>query len=302
MHPPDGCTPILHAPPPRIEYIPSLEDKRSTGGAVRILLECILVLNVTVKYGGQACYPGDFCAHTMQCRGGMCVCAEQGMRMTDDKRFCLRPQERMLGQSCNHKTDSCFQSTGTTAYVLWGREAKAFCPNEIYASSFPTRWKATLFSLFLFGPGMGSWGKFLFSLSTKTYYTLTWSMQVTWMQRRKNKRTIYETSQFNLYWTIVTTNPKIKWIPAKCNIKRQTSKKEKIYSLRIRALWIHPDTNLYLFLSQWQNTPLRGSPAQMDSVNVHWVTNRLATVVENVSSVNFSRKSTKCRFPIVRQM
>ena len=47
------------------------------------------------------------------CKLGKCQCSDgKDMTITDDGRFCLRKRERLLGQSCNSYTNTCFHPTG----------------------------------------------------------------------------------------------------------------------------------------------------------------------------------------------
>ncbi len=63
--------------------------------------------SLPVLQGGDHCTSSDKCLDGMSCIGGLCTCI-QG-RLTSDRRYCLRANEKLLGESCDAFTDRCYQ-------------------------------------------------------------------------------------------------------------------------------------------------------------------------------------------------
>ena len=79
------------------------------------ILYCLLVNSdssfISVKLGLESCSKGDRCPDAMVCQSGVCAC-EMGT-MTDDRKFCLKSDEKLLGSYCTPSADECFQLSGT---------------------------------------------------------------------------------------------------------------------------------------------------------------------------------------------
>ncbi len=68
-----------------------------------------------MKRGLERCTQNDRCPEGMECQSGVCAC-EMGT-MTDDRKFCLKSDEKLLGDYCNPAIpDTCFQLSGRTFY------------------------------------------------------------------------------------------------------------------------------------------------------------------------------------------
>ena len=65
---------------------------------------------ISVKLGLESCSKGDRCPDAMVCQSGVCAC-EMGT-MTDDRKFCLKSDEKLLGSYCTPSVDECFQLSG----------------------------------------------------------------------------------------------------------------------------------------------------------------------------------------------
>ena len=63
-----------------------------------------------MKHGLERCTEYDRCPEGMVCQSGMCDC-EMGT-MTDDRKFCLKSDEKLLGDYCNPEIDTCYQLSG----------------------------------------------------------------------------------------------------------------------------------------------------------------------------------------------
>lgn len=63
----------------------------------------------TMKLGNEPCKTKDKCPDGMVCLGGRCLCITG--TLTPDHTFCLKQNERLLGQICNDMTDICYQKS-----------------------------------------------------------------------------------------------------------------------------------------------------------------------------------------------
>ena len=63
-----------------------------------------------MKHGLERCTEDDRCPEGMACQSGVCAC-EMGT-MTNDRKFCLKSNEKLLGDYCNPAIDTCYQLSG----------------------------------------------------------------------------------------------------------------------------------------------------------------------------------------------
>ncbi len=75
-----------------------------------------LFCKLTVKHGLEKCTTGDRCPEGMECQSGVCACVMGSM--TDDRKFCLKSDEKLLGDYCNPAIDTCYQLSGR-GDILW---------------------------------------------------------------------------------------------------------------------------------------------------------------------------------------
>ena len=61
-----------------------------------------------VKFGNEECTATDKCPSGMTCKYGRCLCTGDGI-MTLDRRSCLKPEHKLLGDSCSPGIDTCYQ-------------------------------------------------------------------------------------------------------------------------------------------------------------------------------------------------
>ncbi len=74
---------------------------------------------ITVKLGQESCSKADRCPEGMVCQSGVCAC--QMGTMTDDRKFCLKSNEKLLGSYCTPSVNTCFQLSGNWCMPSFAR-------------------------------------------------------------------------------------------------------------------------------------------------------------------------------------
>ncbi len=72
---------------------------------------------LTVKLGQESCSKADRCPEGMSCLSGVCACVMG--TMTNDRKFCLKNDEKLLGEYCTPSIDKCYQLSGIPSHSMF---------------------------------------------------------------------------------------------------------------------------------------------------------------------------------------